>query len=313
MGTTHPPSLPVDLERLIFEVTALSWPRRLIMVAWRVKTWVEPLLYRTIIVADSRSDPRAKFRQGTDSPFAIESSVLLSLIHTKQPPFFKDSAPQLFLKLSDTNDEAVILAACSNVENLWLSTQATAILPELNVPLRRLHCSLRALFGYESIDFTHKMFASITHLELFDVPQDIGLQMDENVWMELTHLPRLTHLAFNDEQYIPTCFSLLRVWTSLRVLVVLLYRTDGRGPEMLHDAGVPELAHDPRFIIMRCPEYLEDWVMGAYRGEDYWSRAGNFITKRKSGELNPLEYYYILESDEQDDRMIRFLGSLDSD
>ncbi|KAJ6463121.1 hypothetical protein C8R47DRAFT_1225246 [Mycena vitilis] len=161
------------------------------------------------------------------------------------------------------------------------------------MPLRRLHCPLGALFGYESIDFTFGMFASITHLELFDVPEDIGLDIDENVWMELANLPHLTHLAFNDEQYIRICLSLLRS---------------------------PRLDFPPR---SSCPtvsdrregsrDATRGWIMGAYRGEDYWPRAEDFVERRKSGEVAPLEYYYILDSDEKEDRIIRFLGSLDSD
>ncbi|KAJ7645349.1 hypothetical protein B0H17DRAFT_1216056 [Mycena rosella] len=67
----RPPDFPVDLERLIFELVALSHPvsiPNLMLVAWRVKNWqvaqslwfsldlrchcdfrVEPLLYRTLV------------------------------------------------------------------------------------------------------------------------------------------------------------------------------------------------------------------------------------------------------------------------
>ncbi|KAJ7224649.1 hypothetical protein GGX14DRAFT_557508 [Mycena pura] len=46
------PTLPAELERQVFELTALSRPvciPRLMRVALRVKQWVEPLLYRTLI------------------------------------------------------------------------------------------------------------------------------------------------------------------------------------------------------------------------------------------------------------------------
>ncbi|KAJ7659091.1 hypothetical protein DFH06DRAFT_1130657 [Mycena polygramma] len=45
------PNLPPELERHIFELAALSHPMlipNMIRVAWRVKLWIEPLLYRTL-------------------------------------------------------------------------------------------------------------------------------------------------------------------------------------------------------------------------------------------------------------------------
>ncbi|KAJ7095067.1 hypothetical protein C8R44DRAFT_813875 [Mycena epipterygia] len=47
------PRLPPELERLVFESAALSHATdipNLILVAWRIKNWVEPLLYRAVLV-----------------------------------------------------------------------------------------------------------------------------------------------------------------------------------------------------------------------------------------------------------------------
>ncbi|KAJ7123569.1 hypothetical protein C8R44DRAFT_875759 [Mycena epipterygia] len=52
--------LPPELERQIFEIAAHARPVAvldLILVAWRVKAWVEPLLYRVIFVDGSGSTP----------------------------------------------------------------------------------------------------------------------------------------------------------------------------------------------------------------------------------------------------------------
>ncbi|KAJ6463149.1 hypothetical protein C8R47DRAFT_1202082 [Mycena vitilis] len=48
-----------------------------------------------------------------------------------------------------------------------------------------------------------------------------------------------------------------------------------------------ELAEDVRFVSM----VSDDWVMGALAGVDYWTRAEDFIAKRRSGEINSLEYF----------------------
>ncbi|KAJ6574577.1 hypothetical protein B0H19DRAFT_1063521 [Mycena capillaripes] len=163
-------------------------------------------------------------------------------------------------------------------------TSATVL--RLNMPLKRLHCSLKALFGPDQIDFS-RLFTSITHLEIFDVPTNI----DEEVWSALTRLPHLTHLTFNNDDYLPLCLTLLQTWEALQALVVLVYDRDGGLPEVDDD-----LAQHPRFVLMVCQWYLEDWMRGAHTGDDYWSRADNFIAK-------PLEYFLDPEDevDSEDD------------
>ncbi|KAJ7670022.1 hypothetical protein DFH06DRAFT_1468725 [Mycena polygramma] len=271
------PTLPADLERRIFEVASLAWPRsiaRFLLVAWRVKTWVEPLLYRIIIVHDARAYLRDKSRNGTH-PLAIESSVLLSIIQAKGPQFFKDAVRHLLLGSHnlDETDEAYVLSACSNVENLWLSAQSYATLPQIDMPFKRLHCRLNTLFEPQPIDITHQLFALVTHLEVFDLPA----RGDVDVWAAVTHLPRLTHLAFNDEVYLPVCSALLQTSTSLQVLVLMLDHRGQMDTERWKDWDVM----DVRFVAMVCDEAVEDWIVGAHTGADYWSRAEEFIAKRK--------------------------------
>ncbi|KAJ7670082.1 hypothetical protein DFH06DRAFT_1293976 [Mycena polygramma] len=283
MDATLMPALPSDLEYLIFEVAALLWPRsipKFMLVAWRVKIWLEPLLYRTIIVLDEPSELEECNKVGTH-PLAIESSVFVSVLRTKPPSFFGNSVRQLHLGTTclDKTDEADVLSACSNVENLWLAARSQVTVAALNMPLKRIHCTLDALFGNGAIDFTHRMFASIAHLEIFNAPAAI----DVEVWSALASVPHLTHLAFNDDDYLPMCLILLRTWTSLRVLAFLLSRVDL--------AKAPKLVEDRRFVVMPCEEFLADWIMGAYTGNDYWSRAEDFVAKRKSGEIDPLKYY----------------------
>ncbi|KAJ6476770.1 hypothetical protein C8R47DRAFT_1290093 [Mycena vitilis] len=87
------------------------------------------------------------------------------------------------------------------------------------------------------------------------------------------------------------CLVLLPTWDSLQVLVVLLYRWTYRGAVLLEECGVTDLAQDVRLVTMSSDKSLEDWVMGAYAGVDYWSRAEEFIAKRRSGEINSLQYF----------------------
>ncbi|KAJ7808816.1 hypothetical protein B0H14DRAFT_2608603 [Mycena olivaceomarginata] len=70
--------------------------------------------------------------------------------------------------------------------------------------------------------------------------------------------------------------------------------------KFMESYGVPELIQEPRLVVVVCVGYREDWVKGAITGHDYWSQAEDFIAKRKSREIDPLEYY-IPEIDEADD------------
>ncbi|KAF8186543.1 hypothetical protein K438DRAFT_2019800 [Mycena galopus ATCC 62051] len=289
MSSAETPSsaFPPELEQAIFEIAALSWPRlipKFMLVAWRVKIWLEPLLYRTIIVGDSPDVNHDKFDAKT-LPFSMTAGELVTFIHSKPPTFFQYSVRNLRLAHCLENEEALILSTCSAIENLWLTAQTMNIL-QFDLPLKRLHCSLHSLFGSSRIDLTHRLFSVMTHLEIFDRSWD-GINGD--VWSEFTRLSHLTHFALNEPDLLPKCCTLLPMWECLQVLVILLIRP--MTGNFLDEYQVSELAHESRFVAMHCPSYLEDWSEGVLTGGDYWSRADNFIAKRKSGEINVLNYY----------------------
>ncbi|KAJ6482770.1 hypothetical protein C8R45DRAFT_932363 [Mycena sanguinolenta] len=306
---TVSPALPPELERIIFEVTALSRPRsipRLMLVAWRVKSWrvhtVEPLLYRTIIVGSDlgtlRDEPDSETR-----PLPIPFQNLLSLIQSYQFPCFLSSVRNLFLAHDNAADEASILAACRGTENLWLAAQTRCIVVEMEFdrPIKRLHGCLQVIFGSSkstAIDFTHSVFASLTHLEIFDIPGDIPRDgIDMTAWIALSHLPHLTHLAFDDEEYLPVGGALLPTWQHLKVFIIL-FPQKCLHTELFAQYNVPELADEPRLVLMVCSEYLEDWIKGAHTGrDDYWAQAEDHIARRKSGKVD-LRDCYVPDADE---------------
>ncbi|KAF7377257.1 hypothetical protein MSAN_00146000 [Mycena sanguinolenta] len=102
-----PVTLPADLERTIFEITAFAAPEcipRLVLVAWRVKIWLEPILYRTLVIEGKRHNL---------IPF-------LDTLASKPAAFFADSTRHLFMDDFDPSAMRAILSACSQVENLWV-------------------------------------------------------------------------------------------------------------------------------------------------------------------------------------------------
>ncbi|KAJ7256151.1 hypothetical protein B0H12DRAFT_1323044 [Mycena haematopus] len=285
------PALPAELERAIFEMAAFFWPRsipKFMLVALRIKTWLvlsllEPVLYR-IIILDRSSSVQYNIKSG-DGPPTIKDDTLISLIRSKPSAFFRNSTRHLCVARDLEEEGAIILSACSAIENLWLAAQTRANVLEVDMRLKRLHCMLSSIFGASQIDLTHRLFSSITHLEIFDVWSHIAPEF----WSALKDIPNLTHLAFNDPNYLPQCHTLLPTWESLRVLVILLL-TDS-GAELVQRYNVPELAQELRFVVIVCPDYLEDWIDGAHMNRDYWLVAEDLIVKRKSGEINPLNYY----------------------
>ncbi|KAF7377247.1 hypothetical protein MSAN_00145000 [Mycena sanguinolenta] len=298
MASAHAvsPVLPPELEQVIFEVTALSWPRlipRLMLVAWRVKAWVEPLLYRTIIVGSHLDVLRDK--PGSETrPFPIPCQSLLSLVHSSESLRLHDSVRNFYMAHEDPDEEAAIFAACTGIENLWLSAGTSLVVSELQFdrPLKRLHATLEVIFGSSSspaINLTHPVFASLTHLEIFNFPAD---GVDLRVWTPLRNLLYLTHLAFDDERYLPICGALFPGWIRLRVLVILFETEENRNADLFAQYKVPELVDEPRIVLMVCSEYLEDWIKGAHTGrDDFWEQAERHIARRKSGKVDPRECY----------------------
>ncbi|KAJ6592598.1 hypothetical protein B0H19DRAFT_1365034 [Mycena capillaripes] len=278
MDDCGPPAFPVELEREIFYVSARSHPLSiptLMLVAWRVKLWLEPVLYETIVLDDSGlhmvKDP------------VHSSDTLLSLIE-QRPSFFRVVVRNLFiLWVSNFDDAKTALSRCRSVENLWLSQSHTS--PDLisgieDLPLKRLHCSLDILFGTpEKIDFTHRLFARITHLEL----SDNAIRVPEH-YCDLAALPNLSHLAFASQKFIPISPTLLHTCRSLRVLV--FFHLAAWEDALTDYPEANEMVKDPRIVVTDCKDYVRDWRRGSHTGIDYWSRAEDLVAKRRSGKVD---------------------------
>ncbi|KAJ6461536.1 hypothetical protein DFH09DRAFT_1229094, partial [Mycena vulgaris] len=107
------PAFPFDVERIILEMTALSRPvsiPALMLVAWRVKDWVEPWLYRTLVI-------------GTDTIDGIprcDMETFRRIARTKPPFFLRDSVRNLMVYSVPAEDAQHITSLCSAVENVYI-------------------------------------------------------------------------------------------------------------------------------------------------------------------------------------------------
>ncbi|KAJ7073583.1 hypothetical protein C8F01DRAFT_1075318 [Mycena amicta] len=126
-------------ERLICRMVALAAPseaRDLLFVAWRVKEWVEPLLYRSIVIDSSthflsRAAPILKL-----SPHAFDK-----LVERKSPSFFASYVHDLLFYFVSSEDIGRILRVCLATKNLLIHPTAPRGAVDSLEQLQRLKAS----------------------------------------------------------------------------------------------------------------------------------------------------------------------------
>ncbi|KAK7023289.1 hypothetical protein R3P38DRAFT_3270833 [Favolaschia claudopus] len=245
------PILPLELEMAIFELCALSLPvfiPKLMLVAHRVKEWVEPIFYRTICICVDSSAPEFP---------RLTQDTLSSLITHKPPAFFR----------KHQNAKSLLLF-CSDTENLWLAyTDNTWISLVENLPLKRLDTELQLFLSLEA---TRPVFSRLTHLTL-DQPAAASA---------LVRLPMLSHLALSwRHDHVAEYSQALE----LKTLVVFIILKNDPSPLATEEEI---MAKDVRFVIMPLRNYIWDWHSGIRDGEDYWSDAEAFVAMRQRKGVN---------------------------
>ncbi|KAJ7627365.1 hypothetical protein FB45DRAFT_1004830 [Roridomyces roridus] len=265
------PRLPLDLERTIFEMSALSQPCRipnLMLVAQRVKTWVEPLMYRVVFL-DGDPDVRA-----VDDLPRFGYRVFSRVLATKTPDFLRKSVKHLFL----TNDRASegappdeILRTCSQVVDLYDFRGISIVALDSLRYLRRIALDASVTFSTPSpSNFSHQVFRTVTHLELIEVAEQRNLA-------GIPHIPHLTHFAFNCAElcaYFSS--SVLPACPRLKCIVLL---------DRAEMSELEPLLEDTRFVPMDQSNWTSDWQRGASGGFSYWDVADGFVRARQTGRV----------------------------
>ncbi|KAJ7175005.1 hypothetical protein C8R43DRAFT_1119035 [Mycena crocata] len=287
-----PPALPVELEREIFEMAARSRVQTiptLMLVASRVKIWVEPLLYRTLFVSNDRAARQIP---------ALPWETFQSIARQKPAILLRCSVRHIFLDIPDgvpSQDVIWLFTACSHIENMCITGSPSSQLRQhlsghVPLPLKRLYCDLHDFFLSSSqMNFTHPLFSHLTHLFHFGRPPP------ESEILAL--IPHISHLAFYNIFFIPLFLDLLNTCKSLLVLVYLDEASDGLpdvNPRRAEHPRYARLVEALRFVAMKYSNGRQDWQMGAHRGVDFWSQAEDFVARRKSvqvsGEPFPLTF-----------------------
>ncbi|KAJ7461198.1 hypothetical protein FB451DRAFT_1371429 [Mycena latifolia] len=289
----HDPYFPPELEREIFETAAILYPTtlpKLLRVARRVLSWLEPMLYNMIQIMGLEKKR--------------ESHIALLRVIDMKPDFFPHAVRHMYLfpvhwsffcappsKDAWTDLELhKVLRACASVVDIVVIGNPTTplLLPMLEMRPKRL----AMFFGAQDrgIDLSLPFFRNISHFLFSDCDeQDTDLDLDSSQFRNLCRLPVLTHVALT-LKHIATSAQMLSVILSdfphLQALLIL------SGNESTARALAEDVTlNDQRIVIMSGETLNEDWYYGTQGRPDIWARADAFISGKRKGEISRSRYY----------------------
>ncbi|KAJ7912679.1 hypothetical protein B0H13DRAFT_529260 [Mycena leptocephala] len=282
------PRLPPELERVVFEMAALSWRStipNLMLVAWRVRNWIESFL-RVVILCDSQAQHICGFPTIT--------SEILRRINEKQPPeYLVDIVSHLFMD-DDVNwsptEVEIILMACNRVTTAFLAVPSCPLSAVATFYcLRRLAIPFTELQDLSESDRA-TVLHNVTHLALLNSDRASSWYNPEAF---LAMLPHLTHISFDWIGLIRKMCLALCASTQIHYIVCLCPRLLERMQN-----HIQPLIHDSRFVcIDQQGNRREAWLRGIDGGQDYWTLAENFIVARRAGHVNSSRYNIVFDDD----------------
>ncbi|KAJ7444646.1 hypothetical protein B0H11DRAFT_2291205 [Mycena galericulata] len=266
----NPPFLPPELEREIFELSAHLHPGsapNFLLVARRVLTWIEPLIYRVISI------------QGNCAP-------VLRTLRSKPTQFFGENVHCLLVDGVPAAELEEILSVSTGIRSLVLLGASPSILSAvLRLRPQKLAIHLESLFGRtDLVDFSLPLFTTVTHLDLFD-------SEFTGPWQKIALLPALTHLALLEDTPLDVKIQILRNCPRVEVLVNM----------HIHPSSFEEsqFVEDVRFVsmVLSTSDYKTDWESGANGGIDFWARTDKFVAMKQRGEIKPNSRHWIVPED----------------
>ncbi|KAJ6476350.1 hypothetical protein C8R45DRAFT_1009718 [Mycena sanguinolenta] len=263
---------PAELEREIFETAALLDSRAipsLLRVARRVLEWIEPFLYRVVVIY-----PWSKGANACHSALA------------RKPNLLAKSVQRLFVGHSTTgwSDEDILALlqlcaprlSCLVLFNTRL--QPAALLPIFShmKKLRQWMGSLLQLFDDHSAVGLHlSAFRTITHMHLLDF---FTTENAAVICAGLAALPCFTHLCVGDSTVLRDCIPrILAQCVHLQVIILM-----GHSPKQTADSPP---TRNVRFVVSALGDIRKDWEVGARGNTDLWAAADEFIARKRRGEI----------------------------
>ncbi|KAJ7206474.1 hypothetical protein GGX14DRAFT_568025 [Mycena pura] len=272
------PTLPLELERQVFEMAALCHPSTiptLLLVCHHIHDWIEPLLYRVLSLNRSPS---------TDAQFAAASSKTIS--------FLQNAVRHVFIPgVSKPAGTKALLAKCPGVANLML----LRLFRDVVEAIQHLRPAKLSFFDPPHefpgllLTFDHPLFMNVTHLDIFHVYlDDEELKCAWGKWCSLTSLPKLTHLALSPQLGHEILPQLLAECPQLTLVVVGFWSASYLAKAVEFVQRLP--VADPRVVVLRATHYFTDWEDGAHGADDFWARADRFVVHKRNGEIPSTQY-----------------------
>ncbi|KAF7292588.1 hypothetical protein MIND_01156400 [Mycena indigotica] len=278
-----PPRLSEDLEREIFLLAAFQAPLKIvanhILVAKRTRLWLEPLLYRTILVLQ----------------YDRVRHQLEQRLRRKPGSVLRDGPRNLLIALGEEKEDVayaeMLLLRCTGVQNLSFHPplrHSRRFLPAMKgmTDLRRVCTQLQELFdgAIGSVDLQLLPFAKLTHLLLFDEMVNCSESDAAHLAQQLACLPALTHAAVSGKipHYLP--LAILSV-SSLRILVNLRQDTRLRTVQMMYERELKDV-NDIRFVIAPVDIWVREWEAATKGAPDFWAVAERFVEAKQSGAIS---------------------------
>ncbi|KAJ7659572.1 hypothetical protein DFH06DRAFT_1402547 [Mycena polygramma] len=262
------PRFPPELERSIFEIAAvLSRPKtilKLMRIAWRVKAWLEPLLYRIVAVSDSNPHGAPIF-----------AADIIGRLIDERPGLLESSVEHLLLYNSRL--AGALLSGCTRITNLFGQISATHLAAIAALPRLCRLATGSDVFRQAAVDDVHGAFRNLTHLELLSCrPGD-----SSHLAGDFARIPSLTHIAFNATSALGAFHTELAAHPQLdkRLQCVVLLTTGPRASN--GNTGV--LEDDIRLVCVHpLTMFRLEWIRGAESGWDYWAVADKTIAARRA-------------------------------
>ncbi|KAJ7152078.1 hypothetical protein C8R46DRAFT_1303597 [Mycena filopes] len=285
------PAFPSDLEREIFETTAILYPGRslpcyALLAASLLGTFLESRL-RTVSKSELRIEPLLY------GVICLEhgkhSNNLVPALLKKPPEFIHMAVRHLALFLSSYSQAEVkqlrgLCRVCTGAVELVSAS------PGMQPPLHpevlssRMRLLQRLYLRFQDLrpfDLTHALFTTLTHLSIVGMSQSDFTQHH----LLFPQLPALTHLALFGDIPRGLITEMLAQWPRLEVFL-LLWSGNPTEISRYSSACVPH-APDDRFVVGRFKGCLKNWEARA-KGlavDNYWFRAADFVARKRRGEI----------------------------
>ncbi|KAG1752784.1 hypothetical protein EDB19DRAFT_1669710 [Suillus lakei] len=281
MSITSMSALPFELEQDIFENAANSDRRSalsLALVARRVQSWVEPVIYKCVALQYG----------GSESARVLDGFI--SALKTKPTSFFARYVKTLLLSDIPACYMMEILAVCTGLTDLriWPHTPSLVTHFVVTSSIRPTYLSFSAehLAAHgphgRAPDFALPFYQELTHLELHDTWGQLMTWAPSFAMLtQLTHLALVFGSPFSCGSIASYGLSTILINCSKLKVCVLRCMLSEDELRFGQDAAISNSIVDPRVVVVGWRRSQARWAGGLWNEKaDLWNQAEVIIAKR---------------------------------